>query len=95
MLHEGVREIGVSGLPVSMELSLVNSILYPVKVHVHSFRLALLKLFVAKSIGRGIVDLNWGGWLGVSYFVKGNGVGQLHPWCCWIVYHILLLLQMT
>ena len=37
MLGEVISKVGCSTSPVHMELALINSILEPVKLHVHSF----------------------------------------------------------
>jgi hypothetical protein len=55
----------------NVELFLRNTILDPIKPHVHWLGSLLFDLFVSKSVGGWVVNLDWGGWLGVSHFCQG------------------------
>ncbi len=55
--------------PVYFELFVFDTILDPIESHVHGFGSLLFDLFVCKAVGRGIIDLDWGGRLWVAHFM--------------------------
>ena len=66
MIGVVVTKVGDTRLPVDKELALACTIADPVKVHVNSFRPFFLDGVVGKSVGGGVVDLDWSGRLRVT-----------------------------
>ena len=64
-----IRKVGGSGGPVYLELTLIASILQPIKTYVDGFRSFLFDCVVKKSDCRGVVYADWRGWLFMSEFV--------------------------
>ena len=58
-------------LPVNDELALFCSILDPIKSHFNCFGAFLLDCAIGKTYCSGVVELHWGGWLGMSHFLQG------------------------
>ena len=75
MLGSIVNKVGLSWTSVVSKPFFVFSISYPLKLHVHSFGLFHLILFVDYSDGRGVVGLHQSGRLRLA---------QLFECCtCW------------
>ena len=72
MLGEVVSAIGGSWGPVDMELTLLDSILDPIESHVYGLGSDLFTGVVSYATYRGVVDLYWGGRLGVSQFYQAG-----------------------
>ena len=74
-----VPKIDVTWSVVDEELLLGFAILDPVEAHVDGFGSFLFYCFVGESDGGGVVDLNRGGWLGMSHFdeCRSDGDGLL------------------
>ena len=70
MFRKVIGLVGWAGAPVDMELALFDTILYPVKAHVHGFGFALAETVVGEVIGGGIVDLDWCSGLFMSHFFQ-------------------------
>jgi hypothetical protein len=71
VLCEIVGQVGTSWPPIDIKLLLLYHVLYPIESHLHCFGFLLFDLFVGKSVCGGVVNLDRGGWLGVSYFLEG------------------------
>ena len=63
--------------PKDMELSLFDTVLYPIKTHVDRFGADLFASFIGNGDGSCVVDLDWSGRLWVAEFLEGgaNGYG--------------------
>jgi hypothetical protein len=69
MFGKVVRPVGWTWVPKYMELLLIDSILNPIRSHVHGLGFSLADFVVGKTIGGGIVNLNRGGRLRMSHFL--------------------------
>ena len=58
--------------PVYIELVLLDTILNPIETHVHGSGLTLFHGFVGKAYSGGVVNFNWGWWLGMSHFLEAG-----------------------
>ena len=65
-----VAQVSDAGMPVDEELTLACAVAYPIKAHVNRFRWFLLDGVVGKSVGGGVVDLDWRGRLWVPQFAE-------------------------
>ena len=61
--------------PIHDVVSLADTILYPIKPHVHGFGLALAGGPVGDDNGAGVVSLNRSGGLLAAHFSQGNAQG--------------------
>jgi hypothetical protein len=81
----GSRQGFQTGWPVDEELTLLDSILYPIEAHVHGFGALLFDGAVGKYGGSRVVGLHGCGRLGMSEFdesvAKGNGVMSVEEEC--------------
>ena len=66
-----VSKVGGTRFPVDMVLALLDSVLEPVESHVNGFGATLLDCVVEDAVGTGIVNLERGGWLGMSKLEEG------------------------
>ena len=67
---EIVGEIGFSGCPENLEVSLFDAIAYPVETHVDGPGALLVDGIVGDSAGGRVVGLNGRGVLWISHFVE-------------------------
>lgn len=67
-----ITEIIGTWSPVDKEVALANTILNPVKTHVHGFGLALADSAVGDSGGSRVIGLDRGGRLGMAHFDEGS-----------------------
>ena len=65
-----VTQVCDAGLPVDEELTLACVVAYPIKEHIDRFGSFLLDGVVGESVGGGVVDLDWRGWLWVPRFTE-------------------------
>ena len=72
MLCKVICQISVTGPPVHFELFLSDSVLDPVKSHVHGLGAVLFDLLVGESCQSSVVNLDWSRRLGMTHLVKGN-----------------------
>lgn len=66
-----VSKVCGSRFPLDMILALLDSVLEPVEPHVNSFGAMLFDCVVEDAIGTGIVNLERGGWLGMTELEEG------------------------
>ena len=66
-----IPDILASRLPVDDELALFCSVLDPIKSHINCFGVFLFDCAIGKTYCSGVVDLHWGGWLGMYHFLQG------------------------
>ena len=76
MFGEVICQIIRAGTPIYYELSLFDSVLYPVEPHVHCFGSALSKGAVCNSCGAHIIRLDWCGRLWMSHFGECGSEGD-------------------
>ena len=62
-----VGQVSRPGSPIHVELFLIDPVLDPVEAHVHGLGALLLQLSVGKASGGGVINLYWGGWLGMAH----------------------------
>ena len=72
MFADVVTHISGARGPIYEEHILVDSVTDPVKTHVDGFGGFLFESRVGKADGRRVVDLDRGGWLGMSHFLEAN-----------------------
>ena len=72
MLADVVASIPGARSPIYKEHILLDAVTYPVKAHVDGFGSLLFEAGVGKADGRRVVDLDRGGWLGMSHFLEAN-----------------------
>ena len=72
MFGEWVAEIGDPGAVVYQKLLLAYAVLDPMETHVHGFGPFLFHGLVGKSCSGGIVNLHWGGRLGMLEFLESG-----------------------
>jgi hypothetical protein len=70
LFSEVVSKITTSRGPIDIELSLLNSVPYPVKTNVHDFGVLLFYSVVDNAKGSGVVCLYGGGGLRMIHFFK-------------------------
>ena len=75
VLGKVISEVIGSGTPIHDVGSLADTILYPIKVHVHGFGLALAGGPVGDAGCAGVVSLDRSGGLLVDHFFQGNAQG--------------------
>jgi hypothetical protein len=56
--------------PVDAEVSLFDTVAYPLKAHVNRFGPHLFHSSVHDAAGSRVVCFHWGGWLGMPHFIK-------------------------
>ena len=76
MFGEIVAEIGMARPPIDSKTYLSHTILYPIIPHVHGLGLLLLNLFVCKTGGGCVVDLDGGWGFRMYHLVKGGVEGN-------------------
>ncbi len=69
MFGEIIGLISDAGPPEDVELALLQMVMYPIEMHVHSFLLALFDSVIDNATGGIVVSLEWCGRLGVSQFI--------------------------
>ena len=70
MFGEGVGQVGFTRSVIDQELALPDTVLEPVPAHVHGLGPFLLHGPVGETVGRGVVDLDRRGGLGMSQFLQ-------------------------
>ena len=68
---EIVCEVVLSFFPVDVELSLANSVSYPVESHINGLGSFLLDCVIDDAFCTGVVCLDRGRWLGVAEKFEG------------------------
>ena len=71
MLGEVVSHILATFLPIYVELSLLELVLYPTKAHVDRLGSSLLDSSVAETCSKQIIGLYGCSWLFVAHFIEG------------------------
>ena len=66
VLGEWVSQVVFARAIVNEELVLSNAVFEPVPPHVHGFGPLLFHGAIGKPFRSSVVDLHWGGWLGMS-----------------------------
>ena len=72
MLADVVGSIPRARSPIYKEHILLDAVTDPVKAHVNGFGSLLFEAGVSKADSRRVVDLDRGGWLGMSHFLEAN-----------------------
>ena len=89
MFGEIVGQISCSKFQKNVVISLQNSILYPIKAHIHGFGVFLLYFVADNAIYGAVFRIHGCCWLWVAHFLQGGSnwfaiflvVGQ-HPHFC-------------
>ena len=76
VLGKVISEVLGAGTPIHDVVSLADTILYPIKAHVHGFGLALAVFPVGDAGGAGVVSLDWSGRLLAAHLFQGNAQGS-------------------
>jgi hypothetical protein len=51
-------KVGFAGLPMDAEMSLADTVAYPIETNIDCFRLALLDGIIDDAMGTGVIDLD-------------------------------------
>ena len=70
MFAEVICEVGIARLPVDIELTLLDTILYPMISHIDGFGVFLFYCLISDPRGSIIVSLNGGGGLFVPHVIQ-------------------------
>ncbi len=73
MFSEGIGKVVLSGSKIHENVSLSHTVLNPIPAHVHGFGPFLLHGAIGKTVGGGVIDLDWGGPLGMPQFFECRG----------------------